>query len=59
MNFAKFAYSDNPGHFVEWVNKKGIEASEGDYLPRKLYREYIHKMFREALEGKGKKVSTI
>ena len=50
-------YSDHPEHFLEWVNNKGITASKGDYLPRKLYREYIHTMFHDALEQKSEKIS--
>ena len=49
-------YSDQPEHFLEWVNNKGIQAGRGDYLPRKLYREYIHTMFREAFAQKSENI---
>ncbi len=50
-------YSDRPEHFLEWVKEKGMKAGSGDYLPRKLYREYIHTMFREAFADKSENIS--
>lgn len=49
-------YSDNPAHFLEWVKDRGIKAGNGDYLPRKLYREYIHTMFRKAFVQKSENI---
>ena len=49
-------YSDHPEHFLDWVNSKGIKAGKGDYLPRKLYREYIHTMFLEAFAQKSENI---
>jgi uncharacterized NAD(P)/FAD-binding protein YdhS len=51
------AFSEDPGHFLEWAKDKNIPASEGDYLPRKLYREYIHTMFLEAYNSKSSSIS--
>jgi uncharacterized NAD(P)/FAD-binding protein YdhS len=50
-------YSDRPEHFLEWVNDRGMKAGSGDYLPRRLYREYIHTMFREAYANKSENIS--
>ena len=47
------AFSDDPEHFLNWIYEKNIPASKGDYLPRKLYREYIRAMFQQARNEKG------
>ena len=46
------AFSKEPGHFLNWALKKKINTREGDYLPRKLYRQYIKEMFKEAFNQK-------
>ncbi len=51
------AFSDKPDHFLAWAIKKNISASKGDYLPRKLYREYIREMLQQALESKSSNIS--
>ena len=38
------------------MNNKGIQAGKGDYIPRKLYREYIHTMFRESYAQKSENI---
>jgi uncharacterized NAD(P)/FAD-binding protein YdhS len=47
------ALSRDPEHFLNWTINHKIAAERGDYLPRKLYREYIQSMFQEALNAKG------
>jgi uncharacterized NAD(P)/FAD-binding protein YdhS len=42
------AFSQDPEHFLKWTQSKGITANKGDYLPRKLYREYIQAMVEQA-----------
>ncbi len=34
-----------------------IDVTEGDYLPRKLYREYIRELFQDAFDNKADNVS--
>ncbi|MBN2364949.1 MAG: hypothetical protein EH225_02250 [Calditrichaeota bacterium] len=46
------ALSNDPEHFLKWARKEGVNASHGDYLPRKLYRKYIRKMYQEAYSEK-------
>jgi len=46
------AFSKDPEHFLKWVQKKNIKAQLGDYLPRKLYREYIQEMWQDAWKFK-------
>lgn len=51
------AFSKDPEHFLKWTLWKKIKAEKGDYLPRKLFREYVKEMFENALEEKDNKVT--
>jgi uncharacterized NAD(P)/FAD-binding protein YdhS len=42
------AISEDPEHFCQWVKERGRDAKQGDFLPRKLYREYILSLMHEA-----------
>jgi uncharacterized NAD(P)/FAD-binding protein YdhS len=46
------AYSAEPEHFYSWAMEKGWQVAKQDFLPRKLYREYIRTMLRLALQQK-------
>ena len=46
------AFSKDPEHFLNWAKRKNIKTQKGDYLPRKLYKEYIQEMWREARKVK-------
>src|SRR5512146_1575339 len=35
------AFSDDPEHFLKWARRKGVRAGEWDFLPRRLYRDYL------------------
>lgn len=48
------AFSKDPEHFLRWAQAKKVAADKGDYLPRKLYREYIQAMLQQAIDGKNK-----
>jgi uncharacterized NAD(P)/FAD-binding protein YdhS len=43
------AFTQDPAHFLKWIHKYNIDASEGDYMPRKLFRKYIHSMLEYAV----------
>lgn len=47
------ALSRDPAHFLNWTLQKKIPARKGDYLPRKLYREYVLEMLNNALRNKS------
>ena len=47
------AISNKPEHFFNWAVHKKINVRAGDYLPRKLYREYIKELFRNAFNDKA------
>src|SRR5512146_1808960 len=46
------AVAGEPEHFWQWVQNKKINADKTDFLPRKLYREYIKELFQNALRNK-------
>ncbi|HYW94613.1 MAG TPA: FAD/NAD(P)-binding protein [Bacteroidales bacterium] len=48
------AFSEDPEHFLKWCCEKNIAASDGDFLPRKLYREYIQAMLDAARQAEAK-----
>lgn len=35
------AFADDPGHFLKWARQRGLAAGEFDFLPRRLYRDYV------------------
>ena len=49
------AWPDRPTDFLEWARAKDPAAAPGDFLPRKLYGDYVRASFtsvaREASEG--------
>lgn len=51
------AFSKEPEHFLNWALEKKINTGKGDYLPRKLFREYIQKMFQNALKQKSSSIT--
>ncbi len=46
------AYSRDPEHFLKWVQSKGLQARPWDFLPRKLYRDYILDQVNEAQQAR-------
>ena len=35
------AFSEDPEHFLTWVQERGAHAGRSDFLPRRLFRDYI------------------
>ena len=50
------AFSKEPEHFLNWALEKNIKTGKGDYLPRKLLREYIQEMFHQAFKEKDSSI---
>jgi uncharacterized NAD(P)/FAD-binding protein YdhS len=46
------AFSIEPDHFLKWSLKRKIDVKEGDYLRRKLYREYIQELFQNTINNR-------
>jgi len=51
------AFSAEPQHFLTWAQSKGIAATPWDFLPRKLYREYIQELLQRAISERKKNIS--
>lgn len=47
------ALSEDPEHFLKWCRNRGVSAGPWDFLPRRLYRDYILALMREALEARA------
>ena len=47
------AFSEDPEHFYRWVQDRGVRAEPGDFLPRRLYRDYILFLMHEALRARA------
>jgi uncharacterized NAD(P)/FAD-binding protein YdhS len=45
------AFPENPKHFFEWMNGKGISVRPDELCSRKLYGDYIAEIFSEALKS--------
>jgi uncharacterized NAD(P)/FAD-binding protein YdhS len=46
------AFSEDPEHFLKWNRDRGAYAGPWDFLPRRLYRDYILALVREALQAR-------
>lgn len=42
------ALPDDPWHFLKWARQRGVPAEQWDFLSRRLYRDYILDLMREA-----------
>lgn len=42
------AFPDDPEHFLKWAQQKHIHPGPWDFLPRRLYRDYIFDLVRHA-----------
>jgi uncharacterized NAD(P)/FAD-binding protein YdhS len=49
------AFTEDPEHFYKWVKERGSGAEPEDFLPRRLYRDYIFSLMREAIRTKSDK----
>ncbi|MDM7922788.1 MAG: FAD/NAD(P)-binding protein, partial [Pyrinomonadaceae bacterium] len=47
------AFPDEPGHFFEWLKAKGHNFNESDFVPRKLYGDYLSELLHETAENHG------
>ena len=54
------ALPTDPLHFLSWARNKGMRVGEWDFLPRKLYREYLYELLEKALQkNKGSTLKRI
>jgi len=47
------AFSEDPAHFLTWNRDRGANAGPWDFLSRRLYRDYILAVMREALQARA------
>ncbi len=47
------AFPEDPEHFLTWNRDRGAHAGPWDFLPRRLYRDYILALVREALQARA------
>ncbi len=45
------AYPDDPGHFVRWLEAKGIAGDAGLFAPRRLFGGYVGEQLEGAVAG--------
>jgi uncharacterized NAD(P)/FAD-binding protein YdhS len=46
------AISQDPEHFLKWAQEQGVSASNGDFLSRRLYRDYILDLLVKAQQAR-------
>ncbi len=45
------ALPEKPSHFVDWLRAQGRETREDEFVPRRLYGEYVSAILNEAKRG--------
>lgn len=45
------AFSEDPEHFLTWLQDRGTHVGRWDFLPRILFRDYILALMHEAVEA--------
>jgi len=46
------AFSEDPEHFLRWAQERGARADRSDFLPRRLFRDYIVDLMRKAWQAR-------
>jgi uncharacterized NAD(P)/FAD-binding protein YdhS len=46
------ATSQDPEHFLKWAQEQGVSAGKGDFLSRRLYRDYILDLLQKAQQAR-------
>jgi uncharacterized NAD(P)/FAD-binding protein YdhS len=52
-------FSDEPNHFLEWLNSKNISATADDFVSRKTYGDYVEEVFNSTLKQLNNHAITI
>jgi uncharacterized NAD(P)/FAD-binding protein YdhS len=47
------ATSKDPEHFLKWAQEQGVPTGKGDFLSRRLYRDYIFDLLQKAQQARG------
>ncbi|MBA3599843.1 MAG: FAD/NAD(P)-binding protein [Acidobacteria bacterium] len=51
------AFPDDLEHFYKWLTEKGYDFFSNDFVPRKLYGEYLRELFCETFKNKSANVA--
>ena len=51
------AFPDDVGHFHKWLDEKSYEFKPTDFVPRRIYGEYLKKLFWQAYEDRPSNVT--
>lgn len=51
------AWPDRPSHFLEWAQRRDAKVQASDFLPRRVYGEYLREAFFEAASKAGSHTS--
>ena len=46
------AFSEDPEHFLTWAQERGARADRSDFLPRRLFRDYILDLMADAWQAR-------
>jgi uncharacterized NAD(P)/FAD-binding protein YdhS len=50
------AFPDEVEHFHKWLSENEYDYAPGDFVPRKIYGEYLREVFSDAIRNKSDKV---
>jgi uncharacterized NAD(P)/FAD-binding protein YdhS len=53
------AFPDDPGHFVRWLERCGLEGGAGAFVPRVTYGVYLAELLEEARERAGERLTVV
>lgn len=53
------ALPDDPGHFVRWLESRGIENAPASFIPRVMYGEYLREMLDRTRREAGDRLTVI
>ncbi len=53
------ALPDDPGHFVRWLEARGVENAAAAFIPRVTYGEYLRQMLDETRRSAGDRLTVI
>ncbi|MCW3849279.1 FAD/NAD(P)-binding protein [Sphingomonas sp. LB-2] len=53
------ALPDDPGHFVRWLEARGVANAAAAFIPRMMYGEYLRQMLDETRRAAGDRLTVI
>ena len=53
------ALPDDPGHFVRWLEGRGVENAVTSFIPRVMYGEYLREMLDQTRRSAGDRLTVI